>query len=307
MRFTVLLFSIVLCCAGLVSNALSQPAEIGQVKPMPIKRVLVSIHPLALLVKSAWPNIEVQTLVKANQSPHDFSLKPSHMKQVHMADAIIWLGPEFEPYLKKVLGQSQNESKPQVDLASFDSHDDHSDHDGHEHEAHGDHINNQVSEPHNPHLWLLPTQLRPMLEKIAVKLSLPEPKRFYKLYDAWLTVARFQMNDKTKMGFVSYHDAFSGWVDYFALNQLAVVTNNPEKPVGTRHVLDVRKILASQKQACLLVEPQFQGRLLKKLQAGLDVRLVKIDPMASEFKVKDANFLDFYSQLLKQFSTCLKP
>ena len=298
MRFTVLLFSIVLCWAGLVPNAVSAPADTVQVQTKPINKVLVSIHPLALLVKTAWPELDVQTLVQANQSPHDFTLKPSHIKQVHMADAIVWLGPQFEPYLEKVLGQSQNQNKPMADLASFDAHDTH-DHEEHEHDHHGP--------QHDPHLWLLPTQIRPMLERIAALLSLPEPTSFYKLYDAWLMVARFQMNDKTQMGFVSYHDAFAGWVDYFSLNQLAVVTNNPEKPVGTRHVLEVREILASQKQACLLVEPQFQGRLLKKLQSGLDVRLVKIDPMASEFKVKDANFLDFYSQLLKQFSTCLKP
>lgn len=291
MRFTVLLFSIALSCVSLLVNA---QAKSPMQETQQAKRVLVSIHPLALLVKTAWPNLEVQTLVKANQSPHDFSLKPSHIKQVHNADAIIWLGSDFEPYLEKVLGQSQNGGKPQVDLAKFDSHA------GHDHDAHEDNHK-------DPHLWLLPTQLRPILEKVAQELSLPEPKRFYKLYDAWLAVARFQMNDKTKMGFVSYHDAFAGWVEYFSLNQLAVVTSNPEKPVGTRHVLEVREILASQKQACLLVEPQFQGRLLNKLQSGLDVRLVKIDPMASEFTVKDANFLDFYSQLLKQFSTCLKP
>ena len=295
MRFAVLLVSIALSCVGLSVNSQAESGPASLQQGQQVKTVLVSIHPMALLVKTAWPELEVQTLVKANQSPHDFSLKPSHIKQVHQADAIIWLGSELEPYLEKVLSQNQNGSKPQVDLTSFDSHSEHAAH-SHEHDA-----------AHDPHLWLLPKQLRPMLEKIAVQLSLPEPKRFYKLYDAWLTVARFQMNDKTKMGFVSYHDAFAGWVDYFSLNQLAVVTNNPEKPVGTRHVLEVRNILASQKQACLLVEPQFQGRLLNKLQSGLDVRLVKIDPMASEFAVKGANFLDFYSQLLKQFSACLKP
>lgn len=301
MRFTVLLVSIVLSCIGFSVNGHAESGSVSVQQAQQVESVLVSIHPLALLVKTAWPDLDVHTLVKANQSPHDFSLKPSHIKQVHQADAIIWLGSEFEPYLEKVLGQKQNGRKPQVDLNSFDSHPE-KEHAGHDHEGHHGH-----AAAHDPHLWLLPTQLRPMLEIIAKQLSLPEPARFYKLYDAWLAVARFQMNDKTKMGFVSYHDAFAGWVDYFSLNQLAVVTNNPEKPVGTRHVLEVRNILASQKQACLLVEPQFQGRLLNKLQSGLDVRLVKIDPMASEFAVKGANFLDFYSQLLKQFSTCLKP
>ena len=299
MRFTMLLVGIALNCVGFSVNGHVESGSVSMQQAQQVKSALVSIHPLALLVKTAWPELDVHTLVKANQSPHDFSLKPSHIKQVYQADAIIWLGSELEPYLEKVLGQKQNGSQSQVDLTSFDSHPEtgHTDHDSH----------HQNGAAHDPHLWLLPTQLRPMLEKIAMQLSLPEPARFYKLYDAWLAVARFQMNDKTKMGFVSYHDAFAGWVDYFSLNQLAVVTNNPEKPVGTRHVLEVRDILASQKQACLLVEPQFQGRLLNKLQSGLDVRLVKIDPMASEFAVKDANFLDFYSQLLKQFSICLKP
>lgn len=257
-----------------------------------IQSVLVSIHPMALLVKSAWPQLSVQTLVKANQSPHDFTLKPSHIKAIKEANAVIWLGPKFEPYLIKPL----KGGKVQVDLSVFDSHD-------HHHHDHGDH--------HDPHLWLQPDLIEEVLLSLQSQLNLPKPERFLKLYNAWLAVARIQMSDKAKTGFVSYHDAFSGWVKYFALNELAIMTSNPEKPVGTFHVLKVRHLLkdeiAKNKTACLFVEPQFQGRLLNKLKADLDVRLVQVDPIASQYEVKNANFLDFYNETLTLFSKCLKP
>ncbi|MEY8205721.1 MAG: zinc ABC transporter substrate-binding protein, partial [Bermanella sp.] len=53
------------------------------------QRVLVSVHPLALLVKSAWPQLEVSSLVPSNQSPHDFSLKPSDIRRVNEAAMVV--------------------------------------------------------------------------------------------------------------------------------------------------------------------------------------------------------------------------
>ncbi len=250
-------------------------------------QVMVSVHPLALLVKSAWPHLQVSSLVPINQSPHDFSLKPSDVRRLNQADSVIWLGADFEPYLVKLMART----KSQVDLSLHSQQD----------TQHGDH------EVHDPHLWLQPDLIIPLLESIQTKLALQEPIAFLKQYGHWLQNAKQTLNPLKTRGFVSYHDAFHHWVEFFNLRQLDVVTLNPEKPVGTRHIVEVRQLLASGNVSCLFIEPQFQNRLIKKLTQGLNVLQVKIDPMASSNEVDHANFITFYDSLLEQFQACLQP
>ena len=250
------------------------------------QKVLVSVHPLALLVKSAWPQLDVTSLVPANQSPHDFSLKPSDMRKVKQADTVIWLGPEIEPFLVNLMGQKP--SQIQLSHSVKEAAHQHSDHDHHE-----------------PHLWLQPDTLVSLLLVIQNKMGLASPTAFLQEYKQWLIQSEQEFSGLKDRGFISYHDAFHPWVKHFGLKQLDVVTHNPEKPVGTRHVVEVRKILASGAAACIFVEPQFQGRLLKKLTQGLAVKRIKIDPLASLYEVKGANFMSFYGQLTQQFKLCL--
>ena len=254
------------------------------------QRVLVSVHPLALLVKSAWPQLEVSSLVPSNQSPHDFSLKPSDIRRVNEAAMVVWLGPEIEPYLVRLMAQKS----AQLALGQLPEPQQAGDH-GHEHEH--DH--------HDPHLWLQPDIIIPLLARLQKTMKLAAPIAFLEEYEGWLMSSQQAFDGLRDRGFISYHDAFQPWVQHFNLKQLDVVTNNPEKPVGTRHVVQVRQILASGAAACIFVEPQFRGRLLEKLTRGLAVKRIKIDPLASSYEVKDANFMSFYRQLSRQFKLCL--
>ncbi len=251
--------------------------------------VLVSVHPLALLVKSAWPTLNVTSLVASNQSPHDFSLKPSDMRKVVKADMVIWIGPDIEPFLVNLMRNKDH----QIQLSHLV-----------EEEAEGDHLESG-HDHHEPHLWLQPDTIPSLLAAVQKRMGLPIPTQFLTQYNAWLTATELSFTGLKERGFISYHDAFHPWVDYFALKQLDVVTHNPEKPVGTRHVVQVRKLLESGAAHCIFVEPQFTGRLLDKLTQGLKVKRIKIDPLASLYQIKSANFLSFYDDLNTQFQRCL--
>jgi len=274
-------------------------------------QVLVSIHPIALLVKSAWPEVDVSTLVPPNQSPHDFALKPSHRQIIAQAEHVVWLGEDMEPYLAKVLGGhgsvtdlSDLFAKADVNAQAHDDHaDEHEDHAMHEeHDAHAGHDHGNV----DPHIWLNPAAVPSILHKVQLLLGLPEPKAFLSSYGQWQQQARSALTHQDT-GFVSFHDAFHYWVTYFHLNQAATLAINPEQPVGTRHLLEVRRLLESGKVACLFVEPQFKASIVDKLQQGTDVPVVKIDPLASNFKIESAGFLEFYAYLQRQFQQCYLP
>ncbi len=253
--------------------------------------VLVSVHPLALLVKSAWPALNVTSLVASNQSPHDFSLKPSDMRKVVKADMVIWIGPDIEPFLVNLM---RNKDR-QIQLSHLVEEDGSEE----DQDTEGEH------DHHEPHLWLQPDTIPSLLAAVQKRMDLPIPTQFLTQYNKWLKATELNFSGLKGRGFISYHDAFHPWVEYFGLKQLDVVTHNPEKPVGTRHVVQVRKLLESGAAHCIFVEPQFTGRLLDKLTQGLKVKRIKIDPLASLYQVESANFLSFFNNLNTQFQRCL--
>jgi zinc transport system substrate-binding protein len=284
----------------------SDQKEVGLMEQ---QNLLVSIHPMALLIKSAWPELKVSSLVKANQSPHDFVLKPSDISRIKSVDAVVWMGADFEPYLKNVI-----RGMAQVDVSKVLRKDDHAGHEGHEghedkqHKSHNDmgrDVHTGHEHDHDPHLWLAPASINPIISLVQKELGLPDPVAFLTSFDAWLVQAHKQLGKSQKIGFVSFHGAYDEWIAAFNLNQLAAVTSNPEKPVGTRHIVEVRKILESGRANCLFVEPQFQSRIVTKLHQGLDISVINIDPMASNYEISDAGFISYYEELLSNFTQCL--
>lgn len=259
-------------------------------------QVLVSIHPVALLIKSAWPQLQVDTLMQANQSPHDFALKPSHRRVIAQAQHVIWLGRDMEPYLSKTLKRHDHvldlsilfDEQPQDSDAGHDEHDHHDEH-------------NHAGK--DPHIWLNPAAIKNILALVQTQMGLPEPQEFLQNLDNWQQQASKALTGQTK-GFISFHDAFHYWVEHFELNQTAVLAVHPEQPIGTRHLLQVRQLLEQGNVACLFVEPQFKASIVTKLQQGTDVPVVLIDPLASSYDVKAGQFLEFYAYLQQQFITC---
>jgi zinc transport system substrate-binding protein len=266
-------------------------------------QVLVSIHPVALLIKSAWPQLQVDTLMQANQSPHDFALKPSHRKIIANAQHVVWLGHDMEPYLEKtlkgktnvldlsalfdVLEQEGADSSKPAEKERVASH-----HDEHNHAG------------QDPHIWLNPAAIKDILAMVQTQMALPEPTAFLAKLATWQQQAQNKLQGKTA-GFISFHDAFHYWIQYFQLNQTAVLAIHPEQPIGTRHLLQVRELLENGDVACLFLEPQFKASIVTKLQQGTDVPVILIDPLASEYVVKNGQFLEFYEYLQQQFITCL--
>ena len=259
-------------------------------------QVLVSIHPVALLIKSAWPQLQVDTLMQANQSPHDFALKPSHRRVISQAQHVVWLGRDMEPYLSKTLKGNDHV----LDLSIlFDERTEHDEHGHQEHDHHDAHNHGEQ----DPHIWLNPGVIKHILALVQAQMGLPEPQVFLQNLAAWQQQADKALTGQTK-GFISFHDAFHYWVKHFELNQTAVLAVHPEQPIGTRHLLQVRQILEQGNVTCLFVEPQFKASIVTKLQQGTDVPVVLIDPLASSYAVKAGQFLEFYAYLQQQFITC---
>ena len=114
-------------------------------------KVVTTIKPIHSLVSGVMDGVSNPSLIiEGSNSPHNFSLKPSHAKMLEEADIVFWIGEDLESFMEKPLN-SLAKNAVQIsfmDLKSIEKlkfremsdHDDHDDH-GHEdeHEGHDDH------------------------------------------------------------------------------------------------------------------------------------------------------------------------
>ena len=68
--------------------------------------IVVTIKPLYSLVAQLTDGIEEPVLLmKTIQSPHHYNMRPSERRLLSDAKMIIWLGPNLESYLTKIIRQ----------------------------------------------------------------------------------------------------------------------------------------------------------------------------------------------------------
>ena len=117
-------------------------------------KVVTTIKPIHSLVSGVMDGVSNPNLIiEGTNSPHNFSLKPSHAKMLEEADIVFWIGEDLESFMEKPLNSlAKNAVQISfIDLKSIEKlkfremidHDDHGhdDHHGHEdeHEGHDDH------------------------------------------------------------------------------------------------------------------------------------------------------------------------
>ena len=117
-------------------------------------KVVTTIKPIHSLVSGVMDGVSNPTLIiEGSNSPHNFSLKPSHAKMLEEADIVFWIGEDLESFMEKPLNSlAKNavqisfmdlKSIEKLKFREMNDHDDHGhdDHHGHEdeHEGHDDH------------------------------------------------------------------------------------------------------------------------------------------------------------------------
>ena len=168
-------------------------------------KVVTSIKPIHSLVSYIMDGVGTPDLiVDGYNSPHGFSLKPSHAKMLQEADMVVYVGEGIEEFLEKPLESiSKNSVKFELMNQSgikklkfrerniFGDHDDHDDH-GHgkkkkdDHDDHDEHDKKAKKDDHDdhghddhghghgefdPHIWLDPMNAKIIVKKVTNQLS----------------------------------------------------------------------------------------------------------------------------------------
>ncbi len=173
-------------------------------------KVVASIKPIHSLVSYVMDGVgKPDVIVDGYNSPHGFSLKPSHAKMIENADLIIWVGEDLEAFLEKPLDTIAKKAVNVeiMDLSGvkklkfrekniFEGHDDHEhghkekkhdDHGhGHKEKKHDDHGHKKAKHDdhghdkhahgeHDPHVWLDPMNAKVIIKEIENQLVKLDP------------------------------------------------------------------------------------------------------------------------------------
>ena len=282
-------------------------------------KVVTSIKPIHSLAAYVMDGVgKPNVIVDGYNSPHGFSLKPSHAKMIENADLIIWVGEDLEAFLEKPL-DSIAKKATKVELMDlkgikklkfrekniFEGHDDH----GHKKDKHDDHEGHAHGE-HDPHIWLDPMNAKVIIKEITnqlVKLDSANSAK-YKAnsreaisdIDALTKSIKKDLNKNSRV--VVFHDAYQYFENRFGIKVLGALTVNTDVLPGAEQLAEIREVIEHEKVNCIFSEPQFNPSIIKTIAKDTNIKTGVLDPLGATIDKGKG----MYSELLKNMSSSFK-
>jgi zinc transport system substrate-binding protein len=275
-------------------------------------RVVASIKPIHSLVVQVMDGIgEPVLLMKGATSPHNYALKPSEARALNIADAIFWIGGEFESFLRKpVAGLKQKTHTVAFSRAKsvrlIKGQDDH----GHAASGHND-----DHAAIDMHLWLDPENAKAMLAVIAKTLGEIDPTNSVR-YTANAINATKQITKVTteieealepikKTPFIVFHDAYQYFEKRFRIYATDAISVNPERQPGAKRLYEIRRRIKSSAAECVFSEPQFAPKLIETVIEGTSARTGILDPLGASIPAGPDAYANILKGIAAGFLECL--
>ena len=280
-------------------------------------QVVTSIKPIHSLASLLMDGIGTPKLiVDGSNSPHNFTLKPSHAKMLQNADLVFWVGENIETFLEKPLGTVAKKAK-KIELMEINQikkikfrekniFEDH--HDDHGHKKHDDH--GHAHGEHDPHIWLDPLNAKVILKVMAKNMKMMDKKNSAK-YDANLKKANAKIDGliseinkvvNKNAKYVVFHDAYQYFEKRFGLKTLGALTVNTDALPGAEQLKDIRKVIKKKNAKCIFSEPQFNPKIIKAIAKDTNIKTGVLDPLGADLQ----NNKDLYFKLIKNLSYSLR-
>ena len=292
-------------------------------------KVVTSIKPIHSLVSYIMDGVgKPDVIVDGYNSPHDFSLKPSHAKMLENADLVIWMGEDLEAFLEKPLQTIVKKAKniELMDLKGikklefrekniFEEHDDHKEKDGHK--EHDDHKEKDGHEghghgEHDPHVWLDPINAKVIIKEITNQLVQLDSKNssIYKsnskkaLTDIDKLVKDIKKELNKDLRFVVFHDAYQYFENRFDIQVLGALTVNTDVMPGAEQLSETREVIEHEKVNCLFSEPQFNPAIIKSIAKDTKIKTGILDPLGAKLDKGKNLYFDLLKNMSSSFKGC---
>ena len=302
-------------------------------------KVVTSIKPIHSLAIYLMDGVgKPDLIVDGFNSPHGFSMKPSHAKMLQNADLVFWIGEDLESFLEKPLNSiakkaekielieikglnvlkfrernifdehdHDDQAKKEDDHDDHDDHDkkedDHDDHDGHEGHGHGE---------YDPHIWLDPINAKVILKEMTEHLIENDLKNAstYKSnldkalndIDKLTIDVMTELNENTSS--IVFHDAYQYFEERFNVKILGAFTVNTDVMPGAEQLSEIREIIEHDKVKCIFSEPQFNPDIIKVVAKDMNIKTGVVDPLGATLNPGKDLYFDLIRNMSASFKGC---
>lgn len=265
-----------------------------------VAATLTNLEDLVRLV--GGDRVETFHLVEGYQDPHHLQAKPSLMRKLRSADALVYTGLELESgWLPLVLQGSRN---PKIqpgtpglidasqDIAALEKPQ------GAVSRSQGD-----IHPFGNPHYYLDPVRLGVAAKTIARHLARLDPthaefyeqnaKRTEQRLEKLTRELEVQLTPLKGKAVVSYHRNLSYFLERFELQAAGFVENKPGIPPSTRHLEELASLMRAQNICVILYQPYHDASLCRKLSERTGAKAVSFPTEIGAVKESADTFSHF--------------
>lgn len=252
----------------------------------------------------------MELIIPANQSPHDFNLKPSQIRSINQSDLIVVVSENFTPSLSRNI-RTLNPDVTLLDLSSSDSH--YSEEINTDDKVQQDNAHIDEHLLHDVHTWLNPLNTISWLEHIAEAASrLDEKNRAEFQLNANNAIAKISqlnhaLSDKLanvrNVQYIVYHDAYQHFAHAFDLsNPIAIALSDARAP-GAAKIKQIQT--AAQQSQCVFAEVQHDDAIVQTVSSKLSLNRGILDPLGSNIATGPELYPELMHELAQSFLDCL--
>jgi zinc/manganese transport system substrate-binding protein len=221
-------------------------------------RVVTTLPELADFAKEIGKDrVTVSSIVRGDQNPHFVEVKPSYMMKLKSANIFLTVGMELEMWAPQIVDGSRNTSLEVVDLSRNVQ----------KLEVPGK-VDASLGDVHrfgNPHYWLDPRNVRPIMDEIIDALTTvsPDDNAFFrqnadvylKRLDAQIAVWDSLMKPFAGARIITFHKSWSYFANWLGLVVADQVEPKPGIPPSPSHTAALIQLVRNGTIKAIAVEP----------------------------------------------------
>lgn len=284
--------------------------------------IVTTIKPIYSLVSHLTEGVdEPILLMKQNQSPHHYSMRPSERRLLADAKMIIWVGPQMESFLSKVIKQQKSTTVISViqatGLTLLNKRTAHNNQKSHAHEDQQHVLGNIISQNIDPHIWLSTNNAIAISKYITQQLVAFNPdhskqyqQNLQQLLNKIEQTKNFittQLNSQPNLrntAFIAYHDAFQYFEDEHSLNYIDSINFSDEAGTSLKHIRHIKTLIDKDNIQCLIYQAP-KPAIIKALTKKTAIKASELDPLGLNSKDDKNAWFELMRQLALDFSFCL--
>jgi zinc transport system substrate-binding protein len=271
--------------------------------------VVAAFYPLQFVAEKVGGDaVSVTNLAKPGAEPHDLELNADQVAQISDAKVVVFL-KGFMPAVDEAVEQQAADRSFDVSTAVplLDPPAGHEEHEGEEAGAEEEHAEEAGGK--DPHVWLDPTRLATIGEKVAERLGQADPDRAAD-YTARAATLRSELDalDKEyaaglktcqRREIVTSHSAFGYLADRYDLEQIGISGLTPEDEPSPQRLAEVATEAREHKATTIFFETLVSPKVAETIASEVGAKTAVLDPIEG---LQPGSSDDYFSVMRKNLA-----